>query len=89
MYPYRGVLTEYYVPGPGSPPSEHASSRLSASSNTDVLCLTVEVHHSPFARTFSDFGKAYTKPQTVSHFPRLIVWDGVALDAECRLTIIV
>ncbi|KAH8081937.1 Phox homologous domain-containing protein [Filobasidium floriforme] len=24
----------------------------------------IEVHHSPFARTFSDFGKAYTKPQT-------------------------
>jgi hypothetical protein len=80
------VMAEYYVPGPGSPPSKLASGRLPASINTDVLCPTVEVHHSPFARTFSDFGKAYTKPQTVSylHQPKV---GYRRTHFKCRLTI--
>jgi hypothetical protein len=81
-------MTEYYVPGPGSPPSELTSGRLPASINTNVLCLTVEVHHSPFARTFSDFGKAYTKPQTVghSHQPKV---GCRRTHCKCRLNIVI
>jgi hypothetical protein len=69
------LLTDRYTPGPQSPPSMSLpSAELSPADR-----FAVQVVHSPFARTFSDAGRAIIgRGQTVSprrghlHHPLLI-----------------